>query len=179
MLERIIINEELHNVLIEASNSNNEYAGYLLGEITPAGIKLVNAAIGENETNNASVNYIPKKYWDQVQADPDKYVLLSVHSHSVKFGNKIRWCDPFWSVKKEPKTLEEKRQFIQVSSAETDDGDVVEALHQKAGIEYALFVHPCFGSVGETMAQEKAQVTAYKYNPSSIGKVKEIPLQIE
>ncbi|MBD3304520.1 hypothetical protein GF343_05210 [Candidatus Woesearchaeota archaeon] len=179
MLEQIIITEELHNALIEASNSSNEYSGYLLGELTPEGVKLVNAAIGETAANSASVNYIPKKYWDKVHAEPDKYALLSVHSHSVKFCDKIRWCDPFWSIKKEPKSPEEKRQFIQVSGAETDDGDVVEALRQKAGLEYALFVHPCFGSAGETMTKEKVQITAYKYDSSSVGKVKEIPLKID
>lgn len=179
MLEQIIINEELHNVLIEASNSDNEYAGYLLGELTTEGIKLINAAMGETVTNSASVNCIPKKYWDKVQAEPSKYVLLSAHSHSVKFGDKIRWCDPFWSVKEKPQSPDEKKQFIPVAGAETDDGDVVEALHQKIGLEYALFIHPRFGSTDETMAREKVQVTAYKYDSSSIGKVKEIPLKIE
>lgn len=178
MLEQIIITEGLHNALIEASNSNNEYAGYILGEITPAGIKLINAAISENETNSASVNYIPKKYWDKVQAEHNKYVLLSVHSHSVKLGDKIRWCDPLWSVKEKPQSPDEKRQFIQVPGAVTDDGDVIEALYKKIGAEYALFVHPRFGSDGETMAREKVQVTAYKYDSSSVGKVKEIPLKI-
>lgn len=159
MLEKIILSERIKEELTDICVSyNKEFGGYFLGEITSEGIYVDQGLIEQGEENSASINYIPRDLWDKVQNNPKKYILIPVHIHSRKSGEKVESYDPIWS---------------------KGDAKVMEASKIKNKFEYTLFIHPKLGREGEKMSNDKVQITSYKYNSLNLDNVEEIETEFE
>ncbi len=154
MLEKIILSERIKEQLTDICISyNEEFGGYFLGEITSEGIYVDQGVMEKGEDNDASINYVPREFWNKVKTNPEKYVLIPAHIHSRKLDETIKSYDPVWS---------------------GGDSKVMEASNIKNDVEYNIFVHPKSGCEGEKMSRDKVQITCYKYNPLNLSKVKEI-----
>lgn len=179
-LEQIIIDFEDAEGFRKAFNSDYEYGGYLVGEQTPEGIKIIHGRIKSGKENSASVNYIPPDVWNIYQSDPHRYLIIPVHAHCRRLGEIIQKYDPYWSVSN--KSVREPAGSVvdefYISPEPKADNDVMEA-SRKIGMNYALFIHPQLNSEGTVMTENKIKFTGYKYDSQSIGKVKEIPVKIQ
>ena len=181
MLEQLVLSKEMNDVLVDVSGIDNELTGFFLGEMTEGGIALRKAYVTEGTSANTRMQVgLPTELHDRVEEDPARYCAVFLHMHTRKDGDSIQRCGPYWTLGRNEGDEEGRivdGKFV-INSNEAGDDKALETFSKALGVNYALFVHPQFGSEGQTMARDKVQLTAFKYNPSNTGKVEEIPLQV-
>jgi len=175
MIDNILIKRREKEAFDSIMDSDLEWIGLLGAEKTTEGFLVTESKLIEQAENRASLLQLEDycKYLSEKKA-------IIIDSHSRKNGKIIMPYDPYWSVgRKMSQNLTSGTIYnnFYISKNEKADSDVIEYL-QLIGIQYAIFAHPSFKSEGNIMTSDKIQLTGYKYNSESLGRVLEIPLKI-
>ncbi|MBT3304626.1 hypothetical protein HN592_02275 [Candidatus Woesearchaeota archaeon] len=180
MIKQILLTRQHCEQLAHVNNEDIEFNGFGLLVRTSEDIAVVSElelVLGEE---NSSVGWNLPTFMSLWQKNPEKYSLIMVHTHSRRYGDVIRKFDPYWSVSRRNSghkqgTVLENRFYI---SKHLDSGDNVTMKYgyENGLFETALLVHPVVGSEGEVMTPAHVRITAYAYDPASLGNVKGLDL---
>lgn len=194
MLEQIVLTQGNSHGLARMMNDNREYVGAFLAEITEKGIVPVRGVFengGEIDASHIDSQVKPQflqdlnRYAEQARSHPERYALIDVHTHGRTFGETIREYDPYWTIActgTHPQGSVVNGKYYVSRRGGGDDialERIAERLMNHRIAYYHLFVHPAYGSEGKPMSRDKVIFTAYKYDPSAVGRVKEIPVREE
>lgn len=158
-------------------NSDIEWAGFF-GAVERSGdLYICNAIYGKGMENSASLVPASSQLWRIIE---EGLTPVDVHTHGRRNGDVIQRIDPYWSVGKQTaQGLQTGLIFNQfyISKHDKADSEAMESCHNN-NINYAVFIHPRFGSEGQIMSPDKVQITAYTYDATSLGRVREIGLKV-
>ncbi len=174
----IILPTKMSRDLEFCMNSDLEWAGLISMESVGNDFLIRDCHLLEQQENSASISFFEDS---AIEFRAKGLEIMDVHTHSRKEGTLIKGYDPYWSVGKK-RALQMKSGMITkdnfyISMQDSADSEVMEYLNSKE-IIYALFVHPAYKTEGQLMSKDKICFTAFKYDPSSLGYVREIPLLI-
>jgi len=186
--ESIIIPRDEVSAMAGLSNRNEELLGYYLAERTSQGLRTIDSIfVAAADNNTGSVKEQDRQKFKQfvndyltlARRDP-RFAVLASHVHSRRFGDRIQSDDPYWSINGRNaglplNTIVDRKFYI---SGRGGDDTAFESEHTKYGIQYHLFFHPAPGSEGQIMTHDKVMLTAFKYDPSRLGKVRETEVEI-
>jgi len=196
MIERILLTPGIVDRLAELMNDSHEYVGQFLAEIRKDGIVPIQCVYCRGSKLDASHfedEAAKQKFLQELNRNAEiakqnihRYAIIDFHTHSRRFGDRIREYDPYWTITKrsgyQPCSIINGRFYVSMRDGDLGDDITLEEIAQrcqKEGIKYYhLFVHPVYGSEGTPMTKDKIVITAFKYNPHKIGKVEEIPVMV-
>ena len=196
MIERILLTPGIVDRLAELMNDSHEYVGQFLAEIRDEGIVPIQGVYcrgSELDASHFEYEAAKQKFLQKLnrnaeiaKQNPRQYAIIDFHTHSRRFGDRIREYDPYWTITKrsgyQPCSIINGRFYVSMRDGDLGDDITLEEIAQrcqKEGIKYYhLFVHPTYGSEGTPMTKDKIAITAFKYNPHKIGKVEEIPVMV-
>jgi len=176
--QQIFMPTDIKDMLYTLMGYPNEFSGLLIAERRKNGLIVFYGELDEGTEDKGSPWRIPGRIEGLIASNSERYTLVPAHSHSRRFGEVIDIIDPYWSANKELAGDYERGTVVDnffISRKQGGDSLVAEHFH-KSGIDFHIFAHPAHGSEGQRMSRDKIRITAYKYNPSSIGRVREVPL---
>lgn len=191
-MARIIIPGTLEDEIKRVFDNNNEVGCYFLAEADGDALHVGLHHFISSEPNSFDAKFVaaaPEDFLARVKENPARYALLPGHMHSRKYGDRIEIFDPYFTLPNEtpghsPGDIVEGKFFVSRKPGRAGDVGAVRKwaeyfqIVHGISVPHTVFVHPAYGSEGDTIRPDLVQIAAYELDPAMRFGVRDVPIEI-